>query len=124
MQDYRQLDIWKRSMDFAVRVYEFTARLPADERYNLVSQLRRAATSVPLNIAEGCGCATGGEFARFLSYSYRSLKELATCLELCHRLQPALSESAVAALIDEADQVARMVYALRQRLGRPDARDC
>lgn len=58
MQDHRQLDIWQRAMDYAVRIYEFSTHLPADERYNLVSQLRRAATSVPLNIAEGCGCAT------------------------------------------------------------------
>lgn len=53
MQDDHQLDIWHRSMEYAVRIYEFTAQLPADERYNLVAQLRKAATSVPLNVAEG-----------------------------------------------------------------------
>ena len=47
MQDYHQLEIWQRAMDYAVRVYEFTAQLPADERYNLVSQLRRAARRCP-----------------------------------------------------------------------------
>jgi four helix bundle protein len=91
--------------------------LPADERYNLVSQLRRAATSVPLNIAEGCGCASRSEFARFLGYAYRSLKELATCLELCRRLHRLLPEEETAFLIDEASQIARMIYALMQRLG-------
>lgn len=117
MQDYHQLDVWQRSMDYAVRIYEFTTHLPADERFNLVSQLRRAATSVPLNIAEGCGCATNGEFARFLSYAYRSLKELATCLELCRRLHRTLPEAAIATLVDEANQISRMTYALMQRLG-------
>lgn len=117
MQDYRQLDIWQRSMDYTVRIYEFTAQLPADERYNLVAQLRRAATSVPLNIAEGCGCATNAEFSRFLSYAYRSLKELATSLELCRRLHRSVSETAVADLVDEANQISRMTYALMQRLG-------
>lgn len=65
MQDYHQLDIWHRAMDYTVKIYAFSAQLPADERFNLVAQLRKAAISVPLNIAEGCGCATNPEFARF-----------------------------------------------------------
>ena len=66
-QDYHQLEIWNRAMDYTVKVYEFTAQLPAEEKYNLVSQLRRAAASVPLNIAEGSASATHTEFSRFLS---------------------------------------------------------
>ncbi len=58
MQDYHQLEIWNRAMDYAVGVYEFAATLPTEEKYNLASQLRRAATSAPLNIAEGCGSAS------------------------------------------------------------------
>ena len=59
MQDYHQLDIWNpRAMDYAVAVYKFAASLPEQEKYNLASPLRRAVTSVPLNIAEGCGTAT------------------------------------------------------------------
>jgi four helix bundle protein len=92
VQDYHQLEIWRRGMDFTVQVYEFSTQLPTDERFNLASQLKRAAVSVPLNIAEGCGCSTDGEFARFLSYAYRSLKEVVTCLELIERLHPALRE--------------------------------
>ena len=53
MQDYHQLDVWNRAMDYAVAIYEFSARLPADERFNLVAQIRKAAVSVPLNVAEG-----------------------------------------------------------------------
>ena len=83
MQDYHQLDIWNRAMDYVVAVYEFVAGLPEQEKYNLASQLRRAATSAPLNIAEGCA-ATNTEFARFLGFAYRSLKEVVTVLELCH----------------------------------------
>jgi four helix bundle protein len=77
--------------------------------------LRRAATSVPLNIAEGCGCATKRELVRFLGYSYRSLKELTTCLELCARLYRT-SEPAAIPLIDEADQLARMIRSFMRRL--------
>jgi four helix bundle protein len=69
-------------MAYAVGVYEVTAALPDVERYNLASQLRKAATSVPLNIAEGSGCATSVEFAKFLGYAYRSLKEVVTGLEV------------------------------------------
>ncbi len=52
---YRDLVVWQRSMDVAVMVYEFTALLPSDERFGLVSQVRRASTSIPSNIAEGWG---------------------------------------------------------------------
>lgn len=65
MQDYHQLDIWHRAMGYTVEVYRFTAQLPAEERYNLLVQLRKAAVSVPLNIAEGAGSTTKAEFARF-----------------------------------------------------------
>src|SRR5262249_4206707 len=93
MQDYHQLDIWNRAMDDVVAVYEFVASLPEQEKYNLASQLRRAATSAPLNIAEGCGAATNTEFGRFLGFAYRSMKETVTALELCARLSIAAATS-------------------------------
>ena len=55
MQDYHQLDIWKRGMAYTVEVYRYAADLPDEERYNLASQLRRASVSVPLNVSEGAG---------------------------------------------------------------------
>jgi four helix bundle protein len=89
---------------------------PADaEKYNLASQLRRAAASVPLNIAEGCGTASNTEFDRFLSYAYHSLKEVVTGLELSQRLYPLLQER-TASLIDEGNQISRMVYNLMQKV--------
>jgi four helix bundle protein len=119
MQDDHQLDIWQRAMAYAAEIYRFSAPLPDTERYNLTAQLRKAATSVPLNIAEGAGCTTKGEFARFLSYAYRSLKDVVTCLELCQRLYPALSTQPVDVLIDEGNQISRMTHSLMQRLGGP-----
>jgi four helix bundle protein len=116
VQDYHQLEIWRRAMDYAVKIYEFSARLPSDERFNLASQFRRAAVSVPLNIAEGCGCSTNNEFARFLGYAYRSLKEVVTCIELTERLHPTIAHGAAEPLIDEGNQIARMTYSLMQRL--------
>jgi four helix bundle protein len=117
MQDYHQLEIWNRSMEYAVAVYGFVKELPESERYNLVSQLQRAVTSVPLNVAEGAASSTGAEFARFLGYAYRSLKEVITCLELCQRIyatQPGVHRAPE--LIEEASQIARMTRSLIQRL--------
>jgi four helix bundle protein len=75
MQDYHQLDVWNRAMDYAVSVYKLAADLPQEEKYSLAHQLRKAVTSAPLNMAEGCGSASNMEFARLLSYAYRSVKE-------------------------------------------------
>jgi len=116
MQDYHQLEIWNRAMDYAVAMYEFVATLPAEEKYNLASQLRRAATSAPLNIAEGCGSATNTEFGRFLGFAYRSLKEVVTALELCQRLYPSLQRDRALSLIDEGNQISRMTYNLMQKV--------
>lgn len=116
MQDYHQLDIWTRAMAYTAQLYRFSATLPADERFNLVAQVRRAAVSVPLNIAEGAGCGTSAEFTRFLGYAYRSLKEVVTCLELCQRLHDSVSAPSVEALIDEGNQISRMVHAFIRRL--------
>jgi four helix bundle protein len=116
-QDDHQLDSWQRAMAFTAEISRFAAQRPDTERYNLTAQLRKAVTSVPLNIAEGAGCTTNGEFARFLSYAYRSLKEVVTCLEWCQRLYPALSVQALDGLIDEGNQISRMTHSLMQRLG-------
>jgi len=115
-QDYHQLEIWNRAMDHTVKVYEFTASLPAEEKYNLASQLRRSAVSVPLNIAEGSAAATNVEFSRFLGYAYRSLKEGITALELCGRLYPSLRRDSIANLIDEGNQISRMIHSLIQKI--------
>src|SRR5687767_6265078 len=118
MQDYHQLEIWQRAIAFVVDLYRFSAQLPEAERYNLGGQLRTAATSVPLNIAEGSGCTTDGDFARFLGYAYRSLKEVITCLELCQRLYPSLPIQPATSLIEEGNQISRMTHSLLQRVGK------
>jgi four helix bundle protein len=117
MQDYHNLEVWQRSMAYAVSIYGFVKELPESERYNLASQLQRAVTSVALNIAEGSGSSTRAEFARFLGYAYRSMKEVITCLELCQRVhaaQPGVRQAPD--LIEEGNQIARMTRSLIQRL--------
>ena len=116
MRDYHQLDIWNRAMDYAVAVYKFIVSLPEEEKYNLASQLRRAVTSAPLNMAEGCGAASNAEFARFLGFAYRSLKEAVTALELCERLYPLLPRDRTQSLIDEGNQISKMTFSLIQKI--------
>jgi len=69
-----------------------------------------------LNMAEGCGSASNAEFGRFLSYAYRSLKEVITALELCERLFPLLCRDRTQALIDEGGQISRMTYNLMRKI--------
>jgi hypothetical protein len=66
MHNYKELKVWQKAMDVVVTVYELTRSFPKDELFGLTSQLRRAAVSIPLNIAEGAGCNSDLEFARFL----------------------------------------------------------
>ena len=116
MQDYHKLEVWQRGMDYAVAIYRFSTRLPDTERYNLTRQIRRAATSIPLNIAEGSGCSTDVEFARFVTYAYRSIKEVMTALELCERLFGMTADPEIKRLLDEGDQIARMAHRLAETL--------
>ena len=80
--DYQNLDVWKKSMDLAVQVYSLVKTLPNEEMYGLSSQMRRAAVSIPSNIAEGH--ARGGkEFIRFLKVANGSRSELETQVLIC-----------------------------------------
>lgn len=75
MQDYKELKVWEKAHHFTLQVYEVTKSFPKDELYSLTNQLRRAASSIPANIAEGCGKITQSEFAHFLNISLGSANE-------------------------------------------------
>ena len=77
-QSYRDLIVWQKAMEMVTEVYRLTRSFPKEEEYGLTSQLRRAAVSVPSNIAEGHGRLTKGEFKQFLGYSRGSLLETET----------------------------------------------
>jgi len=82
MAGYRDLIAWQKSMDLVVSVYQVNSLFPKTEIYGLVSQIRRAAVSIPSNIAEGRGRESNGDYARFLSIAYGSLCEVETHLLL------------------------------------------
>ena len=83
---HKKLIAWQKSMDLVVAIYDLTKAFPKDETYGLISQLRRAAVSVPSNIAEGAADRTTDQFRNFLSTAIGSLNEINTQLELALRV--------------------------------------
>lgn len=115
MGDYRDLVVWRKAMKLAEDVYIATGSFPPDERFGLVSQLRRAAVSVVSNIAEGQGRGNDGYFIQFLGTSRGSLHEVETQLTLAARLGY-LSPEDEAALLKETQEVGRLASALMNSL--------
>ncbi|MFV9672313.1 MAG: four helix bundle protein [Acidimicrobiia bacterium] len=76
MRNYKRFEIWKQGHELVLSVYDVCRRFPSEERYGLVSQMRRAAVSVPANIAEGSGRPSSADFARFLGIALGSLSEV------------------------------------------------
>ncbi|MGP2493094.1 four helix bundle protein [Mesorhizobium sp. PUT5] len=119
IRDYRDLVVWKEAMDIAELVYLRTRGFPREEAFGMTSQMRRAAASVPANIAEGFGRAQRGAFIQFLRIAQGSLKELETHAALCTRvgLLPAESHTELNAL---CDRLGRRLVSLVRSLDRSD----
>ncbi len=115
IRDYKDLQVWQKSMELAKQIYRATQTFPPEEKFGLVAQMRRAAVSVPSNIAEGQARNTTGEFIQFVSHAEGSLAELDTQLRLASDLgycnAGAIQE--VFALIVEAQ---KMLKGLRKSL--------
>jgi four helix bundle protein len=116
VHSYRDLVVWQRSMELSIQCYGLARSLPADERYGLISQMCRAAVSIPANIAEGHGRLSRAEYTRHLTVARGSLKELDTLLLITQRLDLLPGERIQSAL-DLADQVSRMLTMLIRKLG-------
>ena len=116
IQSFRDLEVWRKGMDLTVRVYQTTDNLPRSEMFGLVSQLRRAAVSIPSNIAEGK--AIGGKsYARHLKVAMGSESELVTQVELARRLN-LLTDADANDLLNRASEVGRMLAGLFRSLTR------
>ncbi len=111
MQDFRKLKVWQKAHDLALAVYEATSAFPREEVYGLTSQIRRAVTSVPSNIVEGCGRGSNAELKRFLYIALASANELEYQLLLCRDLGFLPLESHDR-LSGQAVEVKRMLSAL------------
>lgn len=115
IKSYRDLTVWQKGMDLVELCYRLTARLPSEERYGLTSQIRRSASSVPANIAEGHGRWHLAEKLHHLSIANGSLKELETHLLIAVRLGYLESEH-IAEAMNLADQIGRMLHVLARKL--------
>lgn len=115
MHKLEDLKIWQKAMLVTETVYKLSADFPKEEKFGLISQIRRCAVSVPSNIAEGAGRNTKGEFAQFLGIANGSLYELQTHLLLANRLHFA-SKSKVSEIIENVIEIQRMNYALIKSL--------
>jgi four helix bundle protein len=108
---FRDLEVWKAAMEFALRVYRLTAQFPKEERYGLTSQMRRASVSIPSNIAEGKGRSSDKELIQFLCHSRGSLFEIETQLAIAEQLGYSTTEDCDA-VQREAARIGQMLNGL------------
>lgn len=113
MSDFRKLLVWKKAMQFVKKIYEVTEKFPDHERFGLTSQLRRAAVSIPSNIAEGCERQTAKDFASFLTNARSSAAECETQILIAAMLKY-LSKAKTDELIEDVIELKKMVFTLRK----------
>lgn len=115
MRDFKKYDIWQLSHELVLNVYKISQSFPREEMFNITSQLRRAATSIPTNISEGCGRSSDKEFSHFLNIALGSASEteylivLSTDLELIDKQN---SEK----LLKDVNQIKSKIFSLRQKI--------
>ncbi len=115
MRNFRKYDIWTDGIDFSIEIYRITSSFPSDERFGLISQMRRAAVSVPSNIAEGSSRKSNLEFSRFIEIALGSSFELETQL-IISRQQKYISTEAMDVLLPPLQSLQRRLNALRNTL--------
>lgn len=118
---YRELVVWQKSKDLAIKTYKLTKYLPSEERYSLCDQMKRSAISVPSNIAEGQQRPTTKDFLHFLYIAKGSTSELITQLEITKELYPELN-GIIDPLINEyiilSKQLANLIKAIKNKVNK------
>lgn len=113
-RNYRDLEVWQKSMNLVEEVNKLTALLPKEELFGLTNQLRRAAVSIPSNIAEGNTRASLKEYGRFLSIARGSKSEIETQLEICLRLGY-LNGDQISKAVSMCDSIGAMLFSMIQK---------
>ena len=114
-RSYRDLRVWKEAVEFVKEVYVLTSRFPANEIYGLTNQIRRAAVSIPSNIAEGQGRNSPKEFRQFLGIALGSIGELETQLIISGKIEY-LSQNELSPLLTRLDDFRKMLKSLSKSL--------
>jgi four helix bundle protein len=116
MRPHHKLEAWNKALELVTEVYRTTENFPREERYGLTSQIRRAAVSIPANIAEGAARFSSKEFARFLSNAQGSASELETELIIAHRLRY-LDDANFSGLSNQLERIGRLITGLSKHVG-------
>ena len=109
MHNFKELKIWTKALELSVRVYKVTALFPKEDRFGLISQIKRSAVSIPSNIAEGAGRNSEKEFLYFLSVANGSAYELQTQLLISNKLN-FLKDEVLDSMLKELDEIQKMNY--------------
>jgi len=115
MKDYRKLVVWEKAHKLVLFIYKVTRAFPKEEQYGLVSQIRRAATSTPTNIAEGCGKYTQPDFAKYLQHAFGSIQEVQYLSFLSFELNY-LNKDVYSSLEKDINEVKAMLIGLIQKV--------
>ena len=115
VRNYRDLVVWQKAMDLVEMVYKVTASFPKQELFGLTAQLRKAAVSIPSNIAEGQGRQSDREFHHFLRISHGSLREVETQILIATRLAY-MSEQSKSSLLERSAEIGRLTNGLLSTL--------
>ncbi|WP_339867748.1 four helix bundle protein [uncultured Algoriphagus sp.] len=112
---FEKLIIWQKAMDLNEVIFVITKGFPSDERFNLISQMRRAADSVALNIAEGSTSQSNPEYQRFLNYSIRSIVEVVSALFISKR-RNYIAEEVFQSTYNQCEELVKMIQSLKNKL--------
>ncbi len=115
VKSYQDLVVWNKGVDLVAEIYKLTQSLPANEQFGLTSQMRRAAISIPANVAEGFGRWHAKDFARFLLIANGSVKELETHLHLCARLGY-LQQKQIDAAMNLSTEISKIIFSIKRKL--------
>jgi four helix bundle protein len=115
MKDFRSLKVWGKSHNITLEIYKLTKNFPKEEQFNLTSQLRRAISSVPTNLAEGCGRGSDKDFKRFVQIAMGSASEAEYLILLCKDLKY-FSDKEFDKLILEIQEIKKMLSSLISKL--------
>lgn len=115
MRDFKKLQVWQKSHSLTLEIYKITSLFPKDELYGLVSQMRRSSSSIPTNIAEGCGRESNIDFNRFLTIAKGSASELEYQLLLAKDLNY-IDSVAFLSLNEKINEIRKMIYGYGAKL--------